>query len=202
MAILIREIEDDCECGSDHDLGQKMKILREQVARCKQALSVMSATAGEIRAESGHVMPLTVYLDKVIDDWYRQLPGAKLHYEKAGPLPAPGILAELTLTHALINILNNAAEVSPKAVELHARWDHHALRLNVLDQGPGIAPAISEQLGKKPISTKDQGLGVGLFLAFSTIHRLGGSIEMTPRTDAMGTLTKIVLPLVGRGSLA
>ena len=202
MAILIREIENDCECAADNDLALKMKILREQVARCKQALSVMSATAGEIRAESGHVMPLTVYLDTVIDSWRQQLPGAKLHYEKSGPLPAPGILAELTLTHALINILNNAAEVSPKAVEMHASWDHQWLRLNVLDQGPGIAPAISEQIGKQPISTKDQGLGVGLFLAFSTIHRLDGTIEMTPRAGGVGTLTKIVLPVVGRRSLA
>ena len=197
MAILIREIENDCEAAEDIDLKQKMKILREQVTRCKQALSVMSASAGEIRAESGRLMPLTAYLDSVVESWRQQLPGKKLHYRKAGPLPAPGIVAELTLTHALINILNNAAEVSPKGIELHARWDQHSLTLRILDRGPGIAPSISEQIGKAPVaSTKDQGLGVGLFLAFSTIHRLDGRIEMAPRQGGIGTRTQIVLPII------
>ena len=203
MAILIREIENDCEADEDIDLQQKMKILREQVTRCKQALSVMSASAGEIRAESGRLMPLTSYLDSVVESWRQQLPGKKLHYRKAGPLPAPGIVAELTLTHALINILNNAAEVSPKGVELHARWDHHSLTLRILDRGPGIAPSISEQIGKAPVaSTKDQGLGVGLFLAFSTIHRLDGRIEMAPRQGGIGTRTQIVLPIISDWSHA
>lgn len=197
MAILIREIENDCEPTEDIDLQEKMKILREQVTRCKQALSVMSASAGEIRAESGRLMPLTAYLDSVVESWRQQLPGKKLHYRKAGPLPAPGIVAELTLTHALINILNNAAEVSPMGVELHARWDHHSLTLRILDRGPGIAPSISEQIGKAPVaSSKDQGLGVGLFLAFSTIHRLDGRIEMARRQGGIGTRTQIVLPII------
>jgi two-component system, sensor histidine kinase RegB len=196
MAILIRDIEDDCGNGVDPELAEKMKILREQVARCKQALSVMSASAGEIRAESGRVMPLAGYLDNVVESWRQQRPGAKLKYKKIGSLPPPGILAELTLTHALINILNNASEVSPRGIELRARWDRTSLTLHILDRGPGIAPAIHEQIGKAPISTKDHGLGVGLFLAFATINRLGGSIEMQSRPEGSGTVTHIVLPVV------
>lgn len=195
MAILIREIEDDCEDYGDPELAEKMKILREQVARCKQALSVMSASAGEIRAESGRLMDLATYLDGVVDSWRQQRPGAKLKYRKAGTLPPPGVLAELTLTHALINILNNATDVSPKGVEMYARWDRNSMTLRILDRGPGIAPGISEQIGKTPVTTKEQGLGVGLFLAFSTINRLGGSIEMLPRPDG-GTATHIILPVV------
>jgi len=53
-------------------------------------------------------------------------------------------------------------------------------------------------LGKEPISTKDNGLGVGLFLAFSTIHRLGGVIEMTARERQLGTCTRIELPVVAQ----
>jgi two-component system sensor histidine kinase RegB len=70
--------------------------------------------------------------------------------------------------------------------------------LRILDTGPGIPPDISRQLGKEPISTKDNGLGVGLFLAFSTIHRLGGVIEMTARERQLGTCTRIELPVVAQ----
>lgn len=201
MAILIKEIENECACAEDAELADKMRILREQVARCKQALSVMSATAGEIRAESGHVMPLTAYLDSVVASWRNQRLGINLSYQKQGYSPAPEFLAELTLTHALVNILNNAAEVSPKGIDLRVSWDQQSVVLRVLDRGPGIAPTVSEQLGKAPVSTKDHGLGVGLFLAFSTIHRLGGSIEMTPRSRG-GTQTRIVLPLASPWRMA
>lgn len=197
MAILIGEVLEDCARTPDAELEIKMKILRDQVARCKSALSVMSATAGEIRAESGHVTSLTGYLDNVVESWKAQLPDAKLDYRATGPKPAPGFLAEQTLTQALINILNNASEVSARGVNFIVNWDYRSVTLQILDSGPGISPEVSSQIGKNPITTKDQGLGVGLFLAFATINRLGGEIEMTPRKDATGTLTRIVLPVVG-----
>lgn len=198
MAILIGEIESECDPVDGNELAIKMKILKEQVSRCKQALSVMSATAGEIRAESGHLMPLTTYLDDVVRSWKQQLYGVKLDYRKAGPEPIPEFLAEQTLTHALVNILNNAAEVSTDGLSLHVRWDYRVVILRILDTGPGIPPDIFRQLGKEPISTKDNGLGVGLFLAFSTIHRLGGVIEMTARERQLGTCTRIELPVVAQ----
>ena len=197
MAILIGEIQDDCEYSSNTDLGEKMKILKAQVARCKQALSVMSATAGEIRAESGHVSSVEIYIDGVVDNWKQQRPRCKLNYQKIGASPAPSILAELTLTHALINIMNNAADASPKGIELLVKWDAVSVTFSVLDRGPGISPAVSQQIGKAPVSTKETGLGVGLFLAFATINRLGGTIEMAQRKQVSGTHTKIVLPVVG-----
>jgi two-component system sensor histidine kinase RegB len=197
MAILIGEIQDECESGENPELAEKMRILREQVGRCKQALSIMSATAGEIRAESGRIKSLTSYIDELIADWRHQRPDARLSYRKSGPKPAPDILAEQTLTHALINILNNASEVSPEGVELRVRWTYAAITLVILDRGPGLAPGLIDQIGKSPVSTKESGLGVGLFLAFATINRLGGTIEMVSREKG-GIRTTIVLPVVGK----
>lgn len=201
MAILIGEIHDESDSGSNPEMVEKMKILREQVGRCKQALSVMSATAGEIRAESGHVESIDLYMENVVKSWRSQRPGCRLKYHKSGFMPIPFILAELTLTHALVNILNNAADVSPKGIELTVKWTPASIILNVLDRGPGISPSVADRIGKVPISTKEAGLGVGLFLAFATINRLGGSIEMVQRQQVTGTVTKIVLPVVNSGSI-
>ena len=67
--------------------------------------------------------------------------------------------------------------------------------IEILDRGPGIRPEVSARLGKTPLSTKSQGLGVGLFLAHATVERLGGSIEMTAQRGG-GTLTRISIPLL------
>ena len=201
MAIIIHDLEKDYEDDESPEMLAKMKILREQVNRCKEALSVMSASAGEMRAEAGHVMPVSKYLDEVVESWRQQRFNPQLDYQKSGYEPGPNMLAERTLTHALINILNNASDVSPEPVLLKARWTIDYVLLEIHDQGPGINPAVSERLGKAPISSKkEHGLGVGLFLAFSAIERLGGTIEMVPRRRATGTLTRITLPLSGAGN--
>jgi two-component system sensor histidine kinase RegB len=199
MAILVHDLEKEYQQhphSQSKDLCMKMKILREQVDRCKSALSVMSASAGAIRAESGRIMPISRYLDEVVADWREQGKEAALHYLKTGYEPSPGILAERTLTHALLNILNNAADVSPRRIDLRARWTPEYAMLDILDEGPGIAPAVFASLGKDPVSSKkEHGLGVGLFLAFSAIERLGGKIDMQARQDRRGTWTRITLPM-------
>ncbi len=202
MAILIHDLEKEYKQhthSQSQDLCLKMKILREQVDRCKAALSVMSASAGELRAESGRNMPVSRYLDEVVADWREQDLPTPLNYLKTGYEPSPDILAERTLTHALVNILNNAADVSPERIDLRARWTPDYAVLDILDEGPGIAPAVSARLGKDPVSSKkEHGLGVGLFLAFSAIERLGGKIDMQARQGHRGTLTRITLPVAGQ----
>lgn len=195
MAILIHELEQEFANEERADLQGKMRILREQVKRCKKALAVMSASAGEGRAEEGHAMPLPEYLDAVVEDWKQQNLPTPLSYYRAGTRPVPSIIAEQTLTHALVNILNNAAEVSPHGIRLEARWTPERVTLDVIDRGPGVAPELSTQIGKSPVTTKEHGLGVGLFLAFATIERLGGAISMATRVQG-GTRTRLILPLL------
>ena len=195
MAILIHDLEKEHEHTGSQELYQKMKILREQVNRCKSALSVMSASAGAIRAESGRIMPISRYIDEVVYNWRQQGLPTELDYVKTGFEPSPFILAERTLTHALINILNNASDASPQGITLRVRWTIQYAILDILDEGPGISPAISATLGKDPVSSKEHGLGVGLFLAFAAVERLGGKIQMQSRRDNRGTLTHITLPL-------
>ena len=164
MAIVIREIERDQANGHPDDLAGQMKILRTQVDRCKKALSVMSASAGEIRAESGHVMALVEFIDETVESWKQQRHHPILDYRQTGTLPAGFILAEQTLNHALVNILNNAADVSPEGIELLLHWTRDTVTLEINDSGPGLAPGLSDILGKTPFTTKEQGLGLGLFL--------------------------------------
>lgn len=197
MAILIHDLEKEYEHSRSQELYLKMKILREQVNRCKDALSVMSASAGAIRAESGRIMPISRYLDEVVAAWRKQGLATELDYVKTGFEPSPNILAERTLTHALVNILNNSSDASPQGIKLRARWTLQYAIMEILDEGPGISPAISATLGKDPVSSKEHGLGVGLFLAFASIERLGGKINMQGRRDNRGTLTHITLPLSG-----
>lgn len=195
MAILASELEQECTHTGDNDLKRKMRIINEQIARCKDALSVLSASAGAARAEAGHRMQVRKYLDEVINYWKQQRPESDLQTDIDRQAPYADILAERTLTQALINIMNNAADASPEHVALAATWTTEQLTIRISDRGPGLSDEIARQLGKAPVTTKSEGLGVGLYLAHATVSRLGGKLSINNRTGG-GTELCISLPLL------
>jgi two-component system sensor histidine kinase RegB len=198
IAIVAHELEQEYPLYHFPDLHEKMIIMQQQINRCKAALSVMSASAGEMRAESGSVMLLTDYINEVINQWRTHKPTAKLCFF-IDPFVATGakIIAERTLTHSIINILNNAAEVCPpeQSIEFHASWDLNHVIIKIRDFGPGLPPELVELAGKQPVVSKKRGLGVGLFLTYSTINRLGGKISLY-NMDSGGACVEITLPLL------
>ncbi len=198
IAIVAHELEQEYPIHRFPDLHERLVIMQQQINRCKTALSVMSASAGEMRAESGSAMLLTDYIEEVINQWRTHKPTAKLSLFIAdGPQLPVKILAELTLTHSIINILNNAVEASPakKGVEFHCWWDTEHAIIKIQDFGPGLPPDLLNFAGKQPVVSKKRGLGVGLFLAYSTINRLGGKINLY-NCESGGACVEITLPLL------
>ncbi|MGD2056739.1 MAG: ATP-binding protein [Gammaproteobacteria bacterium] len=195
MAILISDLEKEHAGKGDPEMNTKLAILGRQIARCKEALAVISASAGANRAEAAYRMPVKRYLEEVISEWQSQRPAATLEYRIDPQMPDAEMLAERTLTQALINILNNAADASPEHIRMEATCSASELMMDIVDQGPGLQEDLQLLLGKRPVSTKPGGLGVGLFLAQATIQRLGGRLSIRGRAPG-GTLTRIALPLL------
>ena len=92
------------------------------------------------------------------------------------------------------DVAHNAADASPEQVELALFWTAQDWRLEIRDHGPGIDPAVAASLGTGFVSTKDQGLGVGLIVSQASINRLGGEVSLHPHPQG-GTVTGIELPL-------
>lgn len=198
IAIVAHELENEYPIHRFPDLHQKTLIMQQQIDRCKEALSVMSASAGEMRAESGQIMLLTEYIDEVIRQWRAHKPETRLNFFVNPCVPTHAkIIAERTLTHSLINILNNAAEATPDdlGIEFHASWDLAQAIIKIRDFGPGVPSQILELAGSQPVISNKHGLGVGLFLTCSTIRRMGGKIDFY-NLDSGGACVEITLPLL------
>lgn len=196
MAVVTRELE---RTNSDESLTRKFTILRDQVERCKKALSVISASAGEARAESGSLVAVTTFLDSISNEWRKQRPEAEfdMHIDQ-GPASAR-IVDEYTLHQSLANLFNNAADASTEPLAVQANWDSNRLEIEILDRGPGLRPQVMEAIDLQKTSRKEYGMGLGLFLTHATIRRLGGDIGLFDR-DGGGTCTQIRLPLSAFGA--
>jgi len=194
MAVITNELQRDY--ANDPELSENLQILRDQVANCKQILSNLLASSGQARAEGGASLPLDTYLSELVDKWQILRPNTTIAANWVGTQPAPRIMAEQTLSQAIMNLLNNAADASPNSLEIRGKWDDRALSIEILDRGPGLTPETLANAGKPFFTTKapGQGFGIGLFLANATIERLGGTVKLFNR-DGGGACMRVSLPL-------
>ncbi|MGZ5001461.1 MAG: ATP-binding protein [Methylomonas sp.] len=203
IAILAHEMAEELPEHRYPELNQKLLIVQQQIERCKQALSVMSASAGEMRAESGKVMLVSEYIDEVLHQWrtHKAATKLKLFISKEVETSAQ-IIAERTVTHSIINILNNAAEASPAdaGIEFHVTWDQWDVNLKIRDFGPGLPTEFIDFAGHQPVKSNKQGMGVGLFLTYTTIKRIGGKIQFS-NLESGGACVEISLPLLATESM-
>lgn len=69
------------------------------------------------------------------------------------------------------------------------------VEISVADTGTGISPEISAQLFQPFITTKRQGMGVGLSISRTIVEAHGGSIAPRPNPEG-GTVFSFTLPAV------
>ena len=189
MAILLKDLSPEMPLSES-----KLNTLQGQVNRCKNILGSISAASGEIRAESGSITKLDDYLPHLVDRWKNTRTEVIVKSDFKGTDPAPSIVVDQTLDQALLNILNNAADASPDDVEIHGEWNDKELTLIVSDRGTGLSPELEEKAGESILSTKQDGMGLGLFLTYTTLERLGGEVRIFNREDG-GVKCQINLPL-------
>lgn len=197
IAILSKELE-KTTADENPQISKKMGLLRGQVSRCKEILSRMAASAGQSRAESGEPVNLDQYLEDILDEWLITRPEVVAESNFSGIQPAPEIIADRTITQAILNILNNAADASSELIIIDGQWNTDTLIIKVHDRGDGLPENLEDKIGEEPfISTKspENGLGLGLYLAKTTLGRLGGDIKLENRKKNKGVTATITLPL-------
>jgi two-component system sensor histidine kinase RegB len=175
--------------------SHQLLTLSEQVGRCKEILATLSAAVGQTRAEGGGPIQLDAYVEEIIQRWRSMRAQANISVAQGGTKPTPRIVADLTLSQALLNVLNNAADTAA-AVEVDAHWNDTEFVFEVRDRGPGLSANVQEHAGEPFFTTKQPGagMGLGLFLARSTVERLGGRLALNNRSDG-GTVCRIQIPL-------
>ena len=109
------------------------------------------------------------------------------------------IADRVQVQQVMLNLIRNAMESMESSpardlVITTSEDDGHA-RVSVADSGSGIAPEIAEQLFQPFITTKRQGMGVGLSISRTIIEAHNGRIWVEPNPTG-GTIFHFTLPIV------
>ena len=179
------------------DLHDDVTEIQTQIANCKAIINTLADSAGAARGESSYAQAADAFLDEVLAKWRLMRPTVNVECKWSDAIPAPSIVVEQTLSQAVINLFNNAADASPSTVEVTGRREASQVVIEVMDRGPGLSAEAVQRAGEAFFSTKyPTGLGIGLFLANATIERFGGKVKICNR-EGGGACTQIALPVLG-----
>ncbi|MDD5056295.1 MAG: ATP-binding protein [Sideroxydans sp.] len=190
MSVVIGELRNDTP--TSEELQSSLSLLDDQVKACKRILNTLIQHA----QETPDTLPVEAFVHGVLDEWQLLRPTVHYRYQISGAQPAPQLRADPALRAALLNLLNNAADASPDEMDILLHWDATGIMLEIRDHGPGLTPEAAARAGSAFFTTKQEGRGLGLFLANATLDRMGGSVRLFNR-EGGGATTEVMLPIKG-----
>ena len=193
-----------------HDLRTPLTRMRMRLeteseslvaARCivdVREMSELIETALDVFRNAGNDEPLrpvdvTALARSMVDDMAEIGAAVTLQGDTAIVLARP-----VALRRVLVNLLDNAIRYGAGA-DVGVDADGERVRVRIDDRGPGIAPALLEQVfqpffrGDASRSRASGGSGLGLYIARDLLRRQGGDVTIANRPDG-GLRAEIVLP--------
>jgi signal transduction histidine kinase len=183
-------------CRSDHEQTILHAILHDidQVESVVRGLLEL-ARPGELKLN-------TTSLNDVVREVLYQL-SPQLTHQKIAVMShlgenLPSIQLDANrFKQALLNVLVNAAEAMPAqggTLTVATRTSDSMLALDVSDDGAGVDPAVLDRVFDPFVSTKREGVGLGLVNTKAVVESHGGTISLTSR-QPKGTCVTMRFPL-------
>ncbi|PCH86091.1 MAG: ATP-binding protein [Piscirickettsiaceae bacterium] len=192
--IIAHELEQHFKAPEHEAVRSKLALIQQQVKRCKASLANITETASQQRHDAGQVMAVDDYIQGLIMQWQVSHPDVLLQQQWLGQGDVPNILSDLSLSHSIINVLDNAAQASASQIMLTVSWDDDFVRIVIEDEGPGMSEEQLAALGKSVHSPTSAGLGLGTYIAKASVERIGGNIDWK-NGDIKGLHVTVCLPL-------
>lgn len=108
---------------------------------------------------------------------------------------------EESLKHIFINLITNAVDSMPNGgiIEVTCINKGPAIQIDITDTGVGIEKHNLDNIFNPFFTTKNpgKGTGLGLFIVYNEVEKLGGSIKITRSEINKGTTFRIEIPIKG-----
>ena len=165
-------------------LSQATQRIRDQAA---SADGIIKGIRNMIARDSGN--PVAFDLGEVVvqvaDLFEGQATERAVRIDVAPCEGLPPVLGyPVQIRQVLVNLVQNALDVltqsehAPRVINITAETVDEAIRVTVRDSGPGIAAEVRDTLFDPFVTTKKEGMGIGLNIARKIVESHGGRIDV------------------------
>ncbi len=190
------------------DLDEVREILSDIGSEDKRAGDVINRLRAMMKKGEAKLLPLNLndLANDVLELAHSELIERNVAVATRLTPDLPEIRGDrVQLQQVLLNLIMNACEAmandngAESGIEvLTARDDSSRLRLTVADRGPGIPPELIGRIFEPFMTTKSQGLGVGLSICHSIVAAHGGRLWVANNPDR-GASFSVSLPIHAGG---
>ena len=188
---------DDLSSAVTDDLKNDIELLRQQVERCQSTIKNLSTLA-----DSGITIAPQAVGD-LFDDlqYYFSLhrPGHAIEFINRAERNTQVAINQL-FRYALINLMNNAAQYSLAEARVEFRVCNQVVEIEINNAVAGQNLELIDHWGR-PVTEGFSGVGIGSFLANSTIEQLGGRVSVRAIPHSTNLDQKILSVLVALNAL-
>jgi len=185
----------------DPGLIEYTRIIIQEADRLRSFIDRMLTSEQRQNIEKANIHEVLEYVCNLVEAEYKQSFKIIRDYDPSLP---PLQVDRGQIIQAVLNVMRNAVQATGdngniwirsrilRQITLHKRIHRHAVRVDIIDDGPGIPPEIENGIFYPMITGRPEGTGLGLSIAQSLINAHGGLIEYE-RTDER-TIFSIYLP--------
>lgn len=196
IGIAAQRLKMEFEPGQDsEEFNSLAKNILDETARLNEILTRFLDLA-KTRAAEDRPIDLSEPINKSIASlsFEANTKNVKINYSAHDEIRVRGSVEKLQ--QVFINLLKNSIQAMPGGGEIDIEVDTLAKRnvvITVADNGKGFPPEVMSKIFQPYFTTKVDGSGLGLALAYKTVTDYGGTIEASNKPSG-GARLRITLP--------
>jgi two-component system sensor histidine kinase RegB len=172
-----------------------LQTAREELERCGEVLRHMAGSQLDPERLDLETVAVDQLARRVCDSFSKVHQDVELRFRVEGRGPRRALLPSVAFSQALINLIDNAVESagSESPVDVVVRSHAGRVELMVADQGEGWPNVVLSHLGEPFVTTKPDGVGLGLYYVHSLSEAMGAELTLEDRAGG-GAIARISLP--------
>ena len=185
--------------GLDGDVD--LDTAAEALSRCKEVLRHMAGSQLHPERLSLEAVEVEQLVGRVCSSLGQVEEAVPIRYHVEGRGPRRALLPAVAFSQAVLNLIDNAIESGddgkPVDVVVAHRINH--IDVLVLDRGKGWPEVVRRHLGEPFVTTKPNGVGLGLYFVHSLTEAMGAEFMLEDREQG-GAVARISLPAIPSGT--
>lgn len=173
----------------------------EALDRCGEVLRHMAGSQLHPDGLSLEVADIDDLVERVCNSLEQASGDTVIQYMATGRAPRRALVPSVAFSQAVLNLIDNAVKAGAPGDPIEVIVSRQAGRVDVsvLDRGAGWPAVVRRHFGEPFVTTRPDGVGLGLYYVYTLAEAVGASLELSDR-NAGGAIARISLPALSGSS--